>query len=105
MWNELKDDNILMPEEAMEILSGMAFLTYLHFLASETKDNQNYVFLTFKEAQKYNICKSQTTFLKSKKELVTKGFLDCIHGNKKKYKMSNRWMKYGKDSFIVKEYT
>lgn len=95
MWNKLKDDHVLMPEKALELLSNTALIAYVYFLASEKKINQGYVSLTFDEAKKYNVCRSRTTFIKAKKELIIKGFLDVPVGdrlgNRAIFKLSNRW--------------
>lgn len=77
-WFPVSKDMIR--SDAFLSLSGNARLAYFYFLDDFKNNGQNKVSLTFEQAKKINLCKSKETFLKIKKELTDKGFLDSIDG-------------------------
>jgi len=95
------------------LLSSLAFtalrsstkIAYAYFLYDKKNDHQDQVILTFSQAKKFNVCRSQSTFTKSKKELVKHGFLDPLDPGGLNalaiFKISNRWNRYDNEDFFV----
>ena len=93
----------LLSSLAFTSLCSSAKIAYAYFLYDKKNDHQDQVILTFSQAKKFNICRSQSTFTKIKKELVKHGFLDPLDGGGLNapaiFKVSNRWNRYGNEDF------
>lgn len=105
-WFPVSKD--MLRSEAFKSLSGNATKAYFYFLSDKKTDCQEFVTLTFKQAKLKNLCKSDPTFLKIKKELTDKGFLDSIDGGGMGkhaiFKLSYRWKYYNTDRFEELKY-
>ena len=93
---------------AFTSLCSSAKIAYAYFLYDKKNDHQDQVILTFSQAKKFNVCRSQSTFTKIKKELVKHGFLDPLDGGGLNapaiFKISNRWNRYDNKDFKELKY-
>ena len=93
----------LLKSLAFTSLSSSAKIAYPYFLYDKKNAHEDKVILTFSQAKKFNICRSQSTFTKIKRDLVKHGFLDPLDGGGLNapaiFKISNRWNRYGNEDF------
>ena len=94
--------NLLLSKAYMSLSSSeKVMLNY--FLIDRKHFDQTQVILTFEQAKKYKVCHSPSTFLKSKKGLVNKGFIDPKEpgglGKCSTFSISDRWKRYGTNEF------
>ena len=98
----------LLSSLAFTSLCSSAKIAYAYFLYDKKNNHQDQVILTFSQAKKFNVCRSQSTFTKIKKELVKHGFLDPLDGGGLNapaiFKVSNRWNRYGNEDFKELKY-
>ena len=98
----------LLSSLAFTSLCSSAKIAYAYFLYDKKNAHEDKVILTFSQAKKFNICRSQSTFTKIKKELVKHGFLDPFDGGGLNapaiFKVSNRWNRYGNEDFKELKY-
>ena len=98
----------LLKSLAFTSLSSSAKIAYPYFLYDKKNDHEDKLILTFSQAKKFNICRSQSTFTKIKKDLVKHGFLDSFDGGGLNapavFKISNRWKRYGEEDFKELQY-
>ena len=98
----------LLKSLAFTSLSSSAKIAYAYFLYDKKNAHEDKVILTFSQAKKFNICRSQSTFTKIKKDLVKHGFLDSFDGGGLNapavFKISNRWKRYGEEDFKELQY-
>ena len=98
----------LLKSLAFTSLSSSAKIAYPYFLYDKKNAHEDKVMLTFSQAKKFNICRSQSTFTKIKKDLVKHGFLDSFDGGGLNapavFKISNRWKRYGEEDFKELQY-
>ena len=98
----------LLKSLAFTSLSSSAKIAYPYFLYDKKNAHEDKVILTFSQAKKFNICRSQSTFPKIKKELVKHGLLDPLDGGGLNapaiFKVSNRWNRYGNEDFKELKY-
>ena len=95
--------------------TGSIGKTTLEIISKNKKDfnvvllsGNNNVKLLISQAKKFNVCRSQSTFTKIKKELVKHGFLDPLDGGGLNapaiFKISNRWNRYDNEDFKELKY-
>ena len=98
----------LLSSSAFTSLCSSAKIAYAYFLYDKKNAHEDKVILTFSQAKKFNVCRSQSTFTKIKKELVKHGFLDPLDGGGLNapaiFKVSNRWNRYGNEDFKELKY-
>ena len=98
----------LLSSLAFTSLCSSAKIAYAYFLYDKKNAHEDKVILTFSQAKKFNVCRSQSTFTKIKKELVKHGFLDPLDGGGLNapaiFKVSNRWNRYGNEDFKELKY-
>lgn len=98
----------LLKSKAYMSLSDKAKILLIYFMSDIKNSHETEVILTYKDAKKFNVCGSPTTFKEKKIELVKHGFLDSLDGGglnaPSKFKLSYRWKQYGTDLFVEKEY-
>ena len=103
----------MIKSEAFRGLPGTAIVILMDFLMKRKIKkgmilNNGEIVYPFAEAEKKGI--SAATFNRNRDILIARGFLDVAHagsGGKKGdmtlYALSNRWQKWGTDSFVPKE--
>ena len=93
----------LIDSEVFKSLSKTAKIAFMYFRRDKKNGHQTEVILTFSQAQNYGVCSSPTTFNRTKKELVEKGFLDPFEpgglNQPAIFVLSDRWKWYGTDRF------
>ncbi len=88
--------------EAFDGLTIHAKWLYLEFRFKYNGENEHNIIFTYQDAEKIM---SKSTFIKSRNQLIERGFIDVIkRGGLEKqpviYGLSNRWKKYGTEEFI-----
>ena len=98
----------LLSSLAFTSLCSSAKIAYPYFLYDKKNAHEDKVILTFSQAKKFNVCRSQSTFTKIKKELVKHGFLDPLDPGGLNapaiFKVSYRWNRYGYEDFKELQY-
>lgn len=94
---------------AMYSISNTSFRLYFEMIFNRKNDEHPIrASISFENARRINICQSNSTFSKVKKELVEKGLLDQMSsggaGMSAIFEFSNRWRYYGTDKFVYKPY-
>lgn len=95
-------DEKVMRSEAWKGLKANTKWLYFEYKYRFYGDNDHNIIFTYQEAEKIMSIK---TFVKSRNQLIERGFIDVIRrgGLEKQpiiYGLSNRWKKYGSEEFI-----
>ena len=98
----------LIESQAFRSLGKTAKNVYVYFLRDIKSGHQVEITLTLKQAQKFGVCQSPTTFVEAKRELVKHGLLDPVDGGGLNahavFKISERWRLFGTDQFKEVKY-
>lgn len=98
----------LLDSDAFISLSNGAQVAYIYFMRDKKNYIQKEVSLTFKQAKKAGVCKSPSSFVSYKRELIERGLLDnCEPGGLNQraiYIISERWKEFGTCRFVEQEF-